>query len=112
MKNSKKQPTAIETTYKKIGLVEVTTPIQRSNGTRAFFDRTANCNFIFRQFSSPRIEYFSEVTNSVQSYKMFDPSGKNINEDMKEAIPYIVNRKMRGMKERTESALKIVSRLI
>jgi hypothetical protein len=111
MKTTKTQ-SSIETLYKKMGLVEVTNSKQRKNGTRVFFDSIANCNFIFRQFSSPRVEYFSNTTRSIQSYRMFEPTGMTITEDMNEAIPYIVNRKVKGVQERAQSAFRIASSLI
>ena len=112
MTSKSKQPSQIEKTFKKIGLREVSTNTQKKNGTRVYFDIDANCNYIFRQFSAPRIEYFSEITDSVQSYKMFEPTGSSIKDDMKEAIPYIVNRKVRGIRERAQSAFRIASAII
>jgi len=107
----KSKETKIEKIYKQMGLVEVTTKEQSGNGTRSFFDNDANCNFIFRQFSAPRVEYFSPKTNTVQSYKMFEPNGANIKEDMQEAIPYIVNRKVKGVRERAKIAMNLATRL-
>jgi hypothetical protein len=111
MKTAQKR-SSIDSIYKKMGLVEVTNSNHRKNGTRVFFDSVANCNFIFRQFSSPRVEYFSETTRSIQSYRMFEPTGMTIVDDMKEAIPYIVNRKVKGVQERAHSAIRIASSLI
>jgi hypothetical protein len=111
MKSNKQTETKIEKIYKKMGLVEVSTKEQVSNGTRSFFDTDANCNFVFRQFSAPRVEYFSPKTNSVQSYKMFEPNGANVREDMQEAIPYIVNRKIKGVRERAKIAMNLATRL-
>lgn len=105
----KNKPSKIENTFFKMGLVDVTTKNQEKNGTRVFFDDVANCNYIFRQFSAPRVEYFSTVTNTIQSYRMFEPTGSSINDDMKEAIPFIVNRKIRGVKERANTVIRIAS---
>jgi hypothetical protein len=112
MTSKSKKPSQIEKTFKKIGLRDVSTKTQEKNGTRVYFDDDANCNYIFRQFSAPRIEYFSNISNSIQSYKMFEPTGSSIKDDMKEAIPYIINRKLRGVRERAQAAIRIAAAII
>ena len=43
---------------------------------------------------------------------MFEPTGSSINDDMKEAIPFIVNRKIRGVKERTNAILQVATAIL
>jgi hypothetical protein len=111
MKN-KKNHSKIGKTFSKIGLVDVTTKRQKNNGTLVFFDDVANCNYIFRQRSSPRVEYRSTKTNTIQTYKMFDSDGYDIKDDMNKAIPYILNRKIRGVKEKTTVVLRMASDIL
>lgn len=97
--------------FEKMNMVDISTEAQINNGTFSFFDKEANCNFVFRQSSSPRVEYFSTKTNTVQSYKLF--GGERIlHKDMKTAIPYIVNRKVKGTKERARIAMEIAMKLM
>jgi hypothetical protein len=107
-----KSKTAIEKVYSKMGMREITSQVQKKNGTRHFHDTQSGMEYVFRQYSAPRIQYWSDLTDSWQSYKLFEPSGTNINEDMKEAIPYIVNRKIKSVKARAIRAMNIVTNLI
>ena len=97
--------------FEKMNMVDISTDAQMGNGTYAFFDKEANCNFVFRQSSSPRVEYFSTKTNTVQSYKLFNGEGY-LHKDMKTTIPYIVNRKVKGTKERARIAMEIAMKLM
>jgi hypothetical protein len=109
MKKSK--PTKIEQLYKKLGLVEVTTPRQKRNGTVVFFDDQSNRNYIFREYSDPRVEYVSSKTRTLQSYRLFE-LGESLKDDMRTAIPFIVRRKVSTTKERAKIALDIAARII
>lgn len=97
--------------FEKMNMVDISTDAQMGNGTYAFFDKEANCNFVFRQNSSPRVEYFSTKTNTVQSYKLFNGEG-SLHKDMKTSIPYIVNRKVKGIKERARISMDIAMKLM
>jgi hypothetical protein len=108
----KKSNSVIERVYRKMHMEEITSSIQKRNGTRHFMDGHSGHEYIFRQFSAPRVRYWSDVTNSWQSYKLFNPSGIGIREDMKEAIPYIVNRKVDGVRNQAKHAINLASRLL
>ena len=91
-KINKKQMIAI---YEKMGLINITTERESENGTLKFYDEISQCNFIFRKWSNPRVEYISEKTNTNQSYDLFrDETVTSMSEKMVTAIPYIANRKV------------------
>lgn len=102
----------IEKIYTQMGLQKCQTPLQEQYGTLVFFDPVANCKFVFRLRSSPRVEYFSGKTESIQSYVMFESESNSIKEKMLLAIPYIQKRQIKGLKERTRVALDIFQHLI
>ncbi len=110
MKASKKD---LRVLYSRMGLIECQTKNQEKNDTLVFFDDVANCKFIFRPHSNPRVEYFSTKTNSIQSYEFLkDIAYHKISYKMLMAIPLIQKRKIKGVKDRTKIALDIFQKLI
>jgi len=106
-----------EELFKKMGLVETSTNVQIDHGTYKFHDKIGNCNYIFRIFSNPRVEYYSDKTRSIQSYALFKSknnwaSDNKVANDMRDAIPYIVNRKVKGISRRAQLAMDIAQKII
>jgi hypothetical protein len=109
-KVSKKQMISI---YEKMGLINISSERESLNGTLKFYDEISQCNFIFRKWSNPRVEYVSEKTNTIQSYDLFrDEDITSISEKMVTAIPYISNRKVKAAYRRSLYALDITKNLI
>lgn len=110
MKVSKKD---LRELYRQMGLIECQTEVQEKNGTLVFFDDVANCKFIFRRYSNPRVEYLSTKTNSVQSYEILkNVEYHRISYKMIYTISVIQSRKIKGVKDRTKIALDIFQKLI
>jgi len=99
--------------YSKMGLIEITTKRERSNGTIKFYDETSQSNYIFRESSAPRVEYMSEKTGSLQSYALIrDQFTANMAADMMLVIPTITNRKVKAAFERSIIAMDISKNLV
>jgi transposase len=99
--------------YKKMGLIDVTTNREKSNGTIKFFDETSQSNYIFRENSAPRLEYLSEKTGTIQSYSLIkDRFSDNMASNMMMVIPTITNRKVKSAFERSIIAMDISKTLV
>lgn len=97
--------------YESIGLIEHASPRQADNGTYVFYDDVGNCNWMFYLESRPRVEFISDKTKRKTNYAL-PIFGSSQKEDMIKALPYILRRRERNIRNKAKSLFKIFDKML
>lgn len=102
----------VKKVYDRMGLMEITTERQKSNGTIVYWDFKSSRSYIFRKKSPPRVQYYSNAMKRMNSYPLSKSSKDiriSINNQMLNAIPKIIDDRDQELEVLIKNVIKLGS---